>query len=94
MKVSCCHFCGFSEPCIEDTRALFDFFDEHGIYVSAYYRIDQAKKPIHIFLPRVSYKEDEIYTTEILGDFNSRQEAEQAAFEKSFEILEGRLKDD
>lgn len=66
---------------IYEVRSLFDFFDENAIFIS-------------VSTDGVCWEYD-IYNPDGIGGiidmWNNRTEAEEAAFEKAFEILEKRL---
>lgn len=71
-------------------RDLFDFFDEQGLDISILSHFDSSEKFI---------KRQRTYTYQLLnfdlhkvaGSFDTRSEAETAAFTNAFEILENKL---
>ena len=68
----------FSDTC--ELRKFYDFFDEQGIIIEImWYHKD--------FRMNVWYNKE----VKFAGHLNSRQEAEEAAFTKAFEILEKKL---
>ena len=72
---------GRAEYCFEwNTRALYDFFDEQGIYISLHHLEDE-------FVYEIEDGKD----LNSSGEYEStRTEAETRAFEKAFEILENK----
>ena len=82
-----------------DDRALYDFFDEWKIFgwVSPeiqYTRIiDEDDKNPHYCIDEWGYDiHDDEFELAMDCKFKTRTEAEEAAFEKAFEILEEKLK--
>ena len=67
----------------DNIRNLYDFFDEQNITVTIWYNPIMWSYSIHDHINPGAYSFD---------GFKTRKEAEQAAFEKAFEILETNLK--
>ena len=70
---------------------LYDFFDEQGIYINVNWRNYYDTNHNHR-----TFFDWEVYTEDISGyssevEEPTRTEAEEKAFEKAFEILEGKL---
>ena len=65
-------------------RDLYDFFDEQGIYITISARPLHDELPIEYWLYVIVGKD----IREISSNRDTRFEAEEAAFNKSFEILE------
>jgi len=81
-------------------RDLYDFFDEQEIFIwigpeIQYTReIDENDNNPHYCIDDWGYDiHDHSYTLASGYECKTRQEAEQAAFEKAFEILENKLKE-
>jgi hypothetical protein len=81
---------------IFNIRDLYTFFDDHDLIVIV--DICQQKGyGFNIYNPIVASNEYNLITENIIEHdkwYSERPEAEQAAFEKSFSILEERLNDD
>jgi len=71
-----------------DDRLLFDFFDEQGITVLI---TREFAYGYEILLNGCDVEESNIEDLEVNKWYDSRTEAEKAAFLKAFEILEGKL---
>ena len=69
-------------------RDLYDFFDEQGIYCSVYPEFDRNNNVKWYWA--IDIIEEDIHTDKF---FIFRQEAEEQAFLKAFEILENHLKE-
>jgi len=80
------------------TRTLFDFFDEQGIYIIIepeiqYTReIDEDGNNPHYVIDRWGYDiHDEAYQVATGYQFDTRTDAEEAAFTKAFYVLERKI---
>ena len=76
-----------------NTRDLYDFFDEQGIYISIMYTyywnsLDESDH-YHFDWEIMFDTDDKIISAEV--EEPTRTEAETIAFEKAFEILENKL---
>jgi hypothetical protein len=82
----------FKRPAINHPRRLYDFFDEQGIYIN----ISRYFQPLGSYIEWVAIidTEDDFRVAYLnkRGGYPTRTEAEEKAFEKAFEILEGRIK--
>jgi len=73
-------------------RDLYDFFDDNGLYVKISPLFEKPRKQKCIYIAYVNEMIDRTGgICHQLEDFDSRTEAEAAAFERAFEILNKKL---
>lgn len=89
---------GLLEQIISDdnsnlTRDLYDFFDSEKVYVGVWPERDFVKKSIVFMYSITNGKQHHILNddTVYIASYDTRTEAEEAAFTKAFEILEQQL---